>query len=175
TTTGAVELLGARVLYNSFGAVTAGILALTSFFLLFRYTRLGVAMRATSTDQEVALALGIPVGRVFMLTWSLAGAFAALAGIFLCMFPSSLDSNLGFIALRAFPAVVVGGLTSPIGAVIAGLLLGLAEVLTQRYVEHPALGDFGHNLHSVVPYVIMILFLIIRPHGLFGQRDVERV
>jgi len=173
--TGTVEILGARILYNSIGAVVAGGLALAVFFVLLKYSKIGVAMRATSSDQEVALALGIPVGRIFLITWLLAGMYAALAGVFLAMFPSSLDSNLGFIALRAFPAVIVGGLTSPVGAVIAGLLLGVSEVLAQRYLEHPALGDFGHNIHTVFPYLIMILFLIVRPYGLLGKRDVERV
>ena len=76
--------------------------------------------------------------------------------------------------MRAFPAVIVGGLTSPVGAVLAGLLLGLSEVLAQRYLE-PALGDFGNNFHTVFPYVIMIVFLMLRPYGLFGTRDVKRV
>ena len=78
------------------------------------------------------------------------------------------------LALRAFPAIIVGGLTSPVGAVIAGFLLGLAEVLAQRYLE-PALGDIGRNFHTVFPYVVMIAFLMVRPYGLFGTRDVERV
>ncbi len=172
--TGSIELWGARILYNSIGAVVSGGLALGVFFALLKYSRLGIGMRATNSDQEVALALGIPVGRIFMATWFLAGMFAALAGVFLSMFPQSLDINLGFTALRAFPAVIVGGLTSPIGAVVAGLLLGLSEVLAQRYLE-PLLGGFGHNVHEVFPYVIMIAFLMIRPYGLFGTKDVERV
>jgi len=131
-------------------------------------------MRATSGDQEVALALGIPVGRVFGATWFIAGALAAIGGIFLGMFPRTVDVNLGYVALRAFPAVIVGGLESPLGAVIAGLLLGVTEVLAQGYVnEH--LGDFGHDFHTVFPYIVMILFLVVRPYGLFGQREVERV
>lgn len=173
-TTATVELFGARVLVNSLAAVFAGGLALGAFFLLIRKTRLGVAMRAASSDQEVALALGIPVGKVLGSTWFLSGMYAALAGVFLAMFPRSLDSNLGFVALRAFPAVIVGGLDSPGGTVIAALLLGVAEVLAQGYVN-PALGDFGHNFHTVFPYVLMILFLVVRPYGLMGTRAVERV
>ena len=172
---GTAEIAGARVLYNSIGSALAGAIALLLFFVLFRKSQIGVGMRATATDQEVALGLGIPVGRIFFATWFLAGMLAAVAGVFLSMFPSSLDSNLGFVALRAFPAVIVGGLTSPVGAVIAGLLLGLSEVLAQRYLEHPALGEFGHNIHTVVPYAIMIIFLIVRPYGLFGRRDAERL
>ncbi|MDP6933627.1 MAG: branched-chain amino acid ABC transporter permease, partial [Myxococcota bacterium] len=141
-TTWAVELGGARVLVNSLSAIVGGILALLLYFGVVRRTRLGVAMRATASDQETAWALGIPVGRVFASTWFLAGAFAALAGVFLGMFPRNVDANLGYVALRAFPAIIVGGLDSVGGTVVAGLMLGLLEVLAQGYVN-PLLGDFG--------------------------------
>jgi branched-chain amino acid transport system permease protein len=172
--TASLDVLGASVLESSVAAVAAGAAALLTFFLIIRRTRLGVAMRATSNDQEVALALGIRVGRVFGACWFLSGAYAALAGVFLSMFPSSAEPNLGFVALRAFPAVIVGGLESPLGTVIAGLLLGLLEVLAQGYVN-PRLGEFGHNVHTVIPYLAMILFLVIRPYGIFGRREVERL
>ena len=173
-TTATVEIFGARLLWNSLGAVLAAALALGAFFLLLRRTRLGVAMRATASDQEVALALGIPVGKVLGATWFVAGALAALAGVFLGVFPRNVDVNLGFVALRAFPAVIVGGLDSPSGTVLAALLLGVLEVLCQGYVN-PHLGAFGQNLHEVLPYLVMIAVLIVRPYGLFGRRDVERL
>lgn len=169
----AAQVGGASILVNSLVAIGAGAVAFGLFFYLVLRTRFGVAMRATSQDQEVALALGIPVGRIFGATWFLAGAYAALGGVFLGMFPRDVDPNLGFIALRAFPAVIVGGLESPLGTVIAGVLLGLAEILAQGYVN-PHLGEFGHNFHAVFPYLIMILFLVIRPYGLFGRKDVKR-
>ena len=123
---------------------------------------------------QTALALGIPVGRVFGASWAIAGAFAALAGVFLSMFPRSADANLGSIALRAFPAVIVGGLDSVTGTVIAAMLLGLSEVLAQAYLN-PHLGEFGKNFHAIFPYLVMIVFLVVRPYGLLGTRDVERV
>ena len=173
-TTAVVELGGARMLVNSLVTVLAGSAALGLVFLLIKTTRMGVAMRATASDQETALTLGIPVGRVFGATWFLAGALAALAGVFLSMYPGNLNTNLGFVALRAFPAVVVGGLNSAGGAVIAGLALGVLELMAQGYVN-PHLGQFGHDLHTVFPYFVMILFLMVRPYGLFGRPDVERV
>lgn len=172
--TASVELFGANVLVSSIGAVVAGGLALGAFFLLVKRSRLGVAMRAASTDQEVALALGIPVGRIFGATWFIAGALAALGGVFLAMFPRSVDANLGFVALRAFPAVIVGGLDSAAGTVLAGLMLGVLEVMAQGYIN-PELGQFGQGFHAVFPYLVMILFLVVRPYGLFGRKDVERV
>lgn len=173
-TTSTVELFGARILYNSLGAVGFGAVVMVGFVFILRYTRLGLGMRASASDQEAALAVGIPVGRVLMLTWFIAGASAALAGIFLGMFPRSVDVNLSYVALRAFPAIIVGGLDSVGGTVLAALGLGVLEVMAQGYVN-PALGNFGQNLHSVFPYVVMILFLMVRPYGLFGRRDVERV
>ncbi len=173
-TTTAVEVAGASLLVNSLATVGSGLLALAVFFLVIKRTKLGVAMRATASDQEVALALGIPVGRIFGATWFLAGAYAALAGICLAMFPRQVDSNLGFVALRAFPAVIVGGLDSAGGTVVAGVLLGVLEVLCEGYVN-PQLGAFGHNFHTVFPYVIMILFLVVRPYGFAGTKEVERV
>jgi branched-chain amino acid transport system permease protein len=172
--TATVSVAGASVLVSSVWAIVAGAAALGLFFYIVHKTRLGIAMRAAANDQEVALALGIRVGRVFGATWFLSGAYAALAGVFLAMFPSSAEPNLGYVALRAFPAVIVGGLESPPGAVIAGLLLGLLEVLAQAYLG-PLLGSFGHGFHTVFPYLVMIGFLVIRPYGILGRREVERL
>lgn len=172
-TTAVVEIGGARILVNSLASVAAGAATLGAFFLLVRYTRLGVAMRAASSDQEASLAHGIPVGKILGTTWFLSGMFAALGGAFLGMFPNTVDSNIGLIALRAFPAVILGGLESAIGAVVAALILGVLEVLAQAYLN-PLLGHFGHNFHGVFPYLVMILVLIVRPYGLFGHREVKR-
>lgn len=171
---GSVTLGSASLDYNAVSAIAAGAAAFAVFAVLIRTTRLGVAMRATSSDQETALALGIPVGRVLSATWFVAGAFAALGGVFLAVRDYSADMNLGFVALRAFPAVILGGLDSAIGAVVAGLLLGVLEVLTAAYVN-AGLGVMGKNFHTVLPYVLMIAILMIRPYGLFGTRKVERL
>lgn len=172
-TTMVVELGGARILVNSLISVVAGALSLGTFFAMVRYTRLGIAMRAASSDQETALAQGIPVGRILGTTWFIAGAFAALGGVFLGMFPGTVDPNLGLIALKAFPAVILGGLESAVGAVIAAFILGVLEVLAQAYLN-PHMGHFGNNFHGVFPYLVMVLVLILRPHGLFGRPEVKR-
>lgn len=172
-TTATVEIAGARILLNSIASVCAGALALSTFFIVIRYTKLGIAMRAASSDQEASLAHGIPVGRILGITWFMSGMFAALGGAFLGMFPNSVDPNIGLIALRAFPAVILGGLESAVGAVVAALILGVLEVLAQAYLN-PLLGHFGHNFHGVFPYLVMILVLIVRPYGLFGHQQVKR-
>ena len=171
--TGTFTLFDAHILLNALACVIAGGIAVVLFFLMLKYTRLGIGMRAASTDQEAALSIGIPVGRVFGATWFIAGTYAALAGIFLAMFPNHANMELGYIALRAFPAVIVGGLESVAGAVIAGLLLGLTEILAQGYIND-LLGDYGRNFHIVFPYIVMLLFLVFRPHGLFGRAEVKR-
>jgi branched-chain amino acid transport system permease protein len=172
---GSLELGGAIVEYKMLAQLGVAVAALGAFFVLLKRTQLGIGMRATSTDQEVALALGIPVGRILGATWFIAGMLAGLAGVFVAMKNPMFDHNgPTIIALRAFPAVIVGGLTSPSGAVIAGFLLGLTEIFAPAYLR-PYLGSFGRNLEDVFPYVVMILFLMVRPYGLLGQRDVERL
>jgi branched-chain amino acid transport system permease protein len=171
---GVVSILGAKVWVNALFAVGSTLVALAAFFVIIKKTRMGVAMRATASDQEVALALGIPVGRVFASAWFIAGAMAALAGILLGMAPGSVEVNLAFTALAAFPALIVGGLDSALGSVIAGFLLGVLQVLAEAYVN-PYLGEFGKGFHLVFPYVVMILFMMVRPYGLLGSPEVERV
>jgi branched-chain amino acid transport system permease protein len=165
----------AAIPYQTLAQIAVAVLALAGFFALLRYSKLGVGMRATSTDQEVALALGIPVGRILGATWFLAGMLAGLAGVFAAMKHAMFGHEATvIIAFRAFPAVIVGGLTSPSGTVIAGFLLGMLEIFAPVYLG-PHLGAFGRNLQDVFPYVLMILFLMVRPYGLLGTRDVERL
>jgi branched-chain amino acid transport system permease protein len=148
--------------------------ALGGFFLLDRYTRYGLAMRATALDQEVALAQGISARRVFALSWGIAGIVAALAGVTLASGAAGVNPTISFIALAAFPAMILGGLDSPLGAVIGGMVIGVTQTLTAGYQpEHAAW--LGANFHVVMPYVVMILILLVRPYGLFGTREVHRL
>jgi branched-chain amino acid transport system permease protein len=147
--------------------------ALLAFFAFFRYTSTGVAMRATALDPEAALAQGISPGRVYTLAWAVAGAVAALAGITLASGTGNLSPGIGFVALAAFPAIILGGLDSPAGAVLGGLIIGVSQALTARYLSDWAW--LGTNFHVVMPYVVMIVILLIRPYGLFGTQEVHRV
>jgi branched-chain amino acid transport system permease protein len=152
-------------------AVTLLILAL--FFAFNRFSRYGLAMRATAMDEEAAMAVGVPTRRVHALAWGLAGAVATVAGFFLAGFPNSLSPGIDAIALRAFPAIILGGLDSPLGAVVGGVTIGLVEVLTAGYQPNYA-GWLGNNFYTVAPYIVMILVLMVRPYGLFGSRPAER-
>jgi branched-chain amino acid transport system permease protein len=149
--------------------VTAG-LALAAFFLFDRRSRYGLAMRATATDPEAASAVGVAVGRVQGISWAMAGAVACLGGVFLAGFPNAPTLSLGDAALRAFPAIILGGLGSPAGAVVGGLTIGLVEVLSSGYAP----SALGEGFAGVAPYIVMIVVLLIRPYGLFGSRPVER-
>jgi branched-chain amino acid transport system permease protein len=150
-------------------ACTAAVLG--AYFAFDRFSRYGLAMRATASDQEAALAVGVPIRRVYALTWAIAGAVAAIGGVFLSGFPSSVNPSLGDVALRAFPAIILGGLDSLPGAVVGGVVIGVVEVLTSGYAP----GWLGNNFSDVAPYVVMIAVLLVRPYGLFGTRPVERV
>jgi branched-chain amino acid transport system permease protein len=143
-----------------------------ALFAFFRFTRMGLAMRAAAYDQEAALAMGVSVGTVFALSWALAGALAAVAGTFAAA-GSSVDAALWLIALTALPVIILGGLDSLPGAVVGGLAVGVLQELTATYQSHaPWLGG---NVSVITPYVLMLLVLLIRPYGLFGTREVERV
>ena len=148
--------------------------ALAGFFVFFRLSKLGVAMRAVAFDQEVALAQGISVRRVVAVSWAIAGALAALAGLTLASGPAALSPGIGAVALIAFPAMIVGGMDSPAGAVLGGIIIGLTQSLTAGY-QDDVLPWAGENLAAVMPYFVMIAILLVRPHGLFGTPEVRRV
>ena len=155
---------------------TIGIAAavLAAFFAFFRFSKLGVAMRATAFDQEAALAQGISARRVFAVSWGISGMLACLAGVTLAAGPAALSPGIGAIALVAFPAMIVGGLDSPIGAVLGGLIIGLTQALTSGYQDDIAPWA-GSNLSAVMPYLVMVVILLIRPYGLFGTKEVRRI
>ncbi|MEE9184835.1 MAG: branched-chain amino acid ABC transporter permease [Acidimicrobiia bacterium] len=153
--------------------IIAAALSLVLFTLFFRYSRFGLAMRATAADQEVSLAQGITVTRVFASSWALAAMLAALAGILLGA-GTGVAPAIGTKAIRALPAAVVGGLDSITGAIVGGLLIGLIEGYVTIY-QADYLGFLGNNFSDVVAWVVMFAVLLVRPYGLFGTREVERV
>jgi branched-chain amino acid transport system permease protein len=147
---------------------------LAAFFAFFRYSTLGLAMRATALDQEAAMAQGISARRVYRVSWAIAGLVAALAGAALASGSGALHPSVGLVALVAFPAMILGGLDSPLGAVVGGIIIGLVQQLTSLYA--PEYFDWlGNSFELVSPYLVMILILLVRPYGLFGTKEVRRV
>lgn len=146
------------------------ILICGALFVFLRYTKSGLAMRATALDQEAALAVGINIRQVYALAWGIAAAIAAVGGVFFAINSIAIDPTFGGTALLAFPAIILGGIDSVGGAILGGIIIGVTEQLTAGY-ETSAM----NGIHLITPYLIMILVLLIRPYGLFGTRKVERI
>lgn len=172
-----IDVVGVGDLVMSVSDIWTIVLAgavVAAFFAFFRYSSLGLAMRATALDQEAALAQGMSAKRVWAASWGIAGAVAALAGVTIAAGPGNLTPQVQFIALLAFPAIILGGLDSPGGAVIGGVIIGVAQTLTAGYQEQYA-PWLGTGFQTVMPYVVMLLILLLRPYGLFGTKEVKRV
>lgn len=145
------------------------LLAAAAFILFFRYTKTGLAMRATSENHELARSLGIKVPRIFALSWAIAGIVATLGGVLLATL-SGVSINLSTVALFAFPAILLGGLESFSGAIIGGMLVGLAAEM----VKASTVAEI-RNASEIAPYVLLLIFLVLRPEGLFGRQRIERI
>jgi branched-chain amino acid transport system permease protein len=162
---------------NQTQIVTFGV-AVLCFLLVawFFRTRMGVAMRATAFDQEAAQAQGINVGRIFAIAWAIGAALAAVAGIFSSVAPraAGVSNTTAFVVFRAFPAIIIGGLDSVVGAVVGGFIVGVSEVLIGTYAAGYT-NIVGVGFGNVVPYLLMLVFLLVRPYGLFGTEEIRRV
>jgi branched-chain amino acid transport system permease protein len=144
--------------------MTAALVA--SLYVFFRYSKLGVAVQATSQNQLAAAYMGIPVRRVNMMIWGLSAGVAAFAGILLA--PATfVHSNMGFIGLKAFPAAVVGGFGSVPGAIVGGLIIGLVEAFAGRYLPE--------GFKDIAAYVVVLVVLLIKPSGIFGETARKKV
>lgn len=165
---------GVSISQQRLGLIAVTAVTVVALALFFRYSRAGLAMRATAIDQETALAQGIRVGAIFALAWAIAGGLAAIAGTFIASGAAGMDQNTWTIALKALPAIIIGGLDSIPGAVVGGLLVGITESIFAVY--QPTYAPWlGTNFSLVVPYALMFLVLLVRPYGIFGTREVERV
>ncbi len=143
---------------------------LVAFSLFFKKTRLGIAMRATADDQTAALSMGISVKRIFALSWAIAAIVASVGGILLGNI-NGINISLTQFGLKVFPVVILGGLDSIPGAIVAGLMIGLLESYSGGYLD-PLIGS---GIKEVMPFVILMIVLMIKPYGLFGQERIERV
>lgn len=155
-------------------AIAVCAVVIAAVFALFRYSSWGLALRAAAEDTEAAALMGVRLVRVRTLAWCLAGALAALAAVFLAAFPApGLERTTGQIALKAFPAAILGGLASPPGALVGSVLIGLTEALVAGYQAD--LHILGEGFADVAPYAVMVLVLLVRPAGLFATRGAARV
>ena len=174
--TNAWELGGVNLPHTQIISTTLAFLAFLAIGAFFR-TRTGIAMRATAFDQEAAMAQGVRVGRIFATAWAIGAVLATIAGIFAAVYPrgsGNLEAGTALFALRAFPAVILGGLDSIKGAIVGGFIVGAIEVLAAVYLG-PYSDTLGLGFQSVVPYAVMLVGLLVRPYGLFGTPEVRRV
>ena len=175
---GSITIGGVILKFQEIGALITAILAVLFLGYFFKVSKYGLAMRATSFDQETSLAQGINVGRIFGLVWFIAGILAAFAGFFITGGFNLLTQASFISAFRALPAVVIGGLDSIPVAIVGSIIIGLTQGYV-AYYQFPFESFTGINLGNgfslLAPYLIMFLILIVKPDGLFGTEEVERV
>jgi len=148
-------------------AFIIGILFLVLFGLFFKYSSQGIYMRSVADNQPAALSLGVHVRRVFALSWAIAALVCAISGIVLGIMNGINVHELSSIGLKVFPVVILGGLDSIGGAILGGVIIGLLETFTGGYIST--------SLREIIPYIVLIFILMVKPYGLFGLVEIERV
>ena len=166
-----VNVLGLNVQPAYLMSLAISLVIMVGFYYFFKHSRMGLAMRATAFDQQVAASLGISVKQVFAAAWAISAMVSALAGVVIGMV-NGVSSALSFFGIKVFPAAILGGLDSIVGAVVGGLVIGVLENGAQ-FVDSQYL-HWG-NLYEIVPFYVLVIILMIKPYGLFGTRDIERI
>jgi branched-chain amino acid transport system permease protein len=161
-----------NIIVSQFDVTAAAICAVlvTALALLFSKTKVGRALRAVADDHQAALAVGIPLQQIWAVVWSVAGLVALVAGL-LWGARNGVQFALTFIALKALPVLILGGFTSVPGAIVGGLIIGASEKLAEVYLG-PMVGG---GIEGWFPYVLALLFLLVRPEGLFGEKIIRRI
>ena len=166
-----VMIAGLPVAPVYLAAFALSIILFLIFSAFFKYSRLGIAMRATAFDQQAAASMGIGIKNIFALSWCIAAMVSSIGGIILGNI-NGINAQLGHLGLKVFPAVILGGLDSLLGAALGGLVIGVLEnVCDGAAKEFLGLGGFK----DVAAFIFLVLILMIKPYGLFGAREIERV
>ena len=161
-----MELLGANISAAQVALVTVYLMACGGIWAFLRFSVIGIAMRATATDPTVALLMGLSISKLYRVGWIISALLAGLAGLlFANIYHVGLD--MGHVGIQAFPAAILGGLDSILGSALGGLLIGVAENLAGGYI--------GSGYKEIAGFAIILIVLMLRPHGLFGEKDIERV
>ncbi|GGC47467.1 branched-chain amino acid ABC transporter permease [Chelatococcus reniformis] len=165
--TGGVFKLGGLVIAaDSLSIIVATLLLCAVLYWFFRYTKIGIAMQATSQNMLAAYYMGIPVKRIFSLIWAISAMVACIAGVLLAPI-TLIHANIGFLGLKAFPAAVLGGFSSIPGALVGGIIIGVVETLSGFYLPE--------GFKDVAAYVVLLVALMVMPQGLFGSRALKKV
>ncbi len=145
-------------------------ICLVLFNLFFRFSRSGIAMRAVANDQQAAQSMGISIKKIFAIAWAIAAVVAGVGGILIGNI-NGVNASLGSFGLKVFPAVILGGLDSIPGAILGGFIIGILEALSGIYLD-PL---FEGGSKEVVPFVVLVVVLMIKPYGLFGTEEIEKI
>jgi branched-chain amino acid transport system permease protein len=169
--TQSVDILGLQVQTVYILSMAISLFIMGGFAWFFKFSRMGLAMRATAFDQQVAQSMGISVKQVFAMAWAISAMVSSVAGIVVGVV-NGVSSALSVFGIKVFPAVILGGLDSVVGAVLGGLIIGVLEHFA-HWLDVTFLG-WG-NMLKIAPFYVLIVILMIKPYGLFGTRDIERV
>ncbi|MCJ7596602.1 MAG: branched-chain amino acid ABC transporter permease, partial [Desulfobacterales bacterium] len=164
-----IDLWGVKLTYLYIWSMGISLILLTVFAIFFKYARTGVFMRAVADHQTAAQSMGISVKRVFALSWCIAAVVSSIGGILVGNI-GGVGVELSYIGLKVLPAVIFGGLDSILGAIIGGLVVGILEFLSAGYLD-----PYIPALNEVFSFIVLVLVLMIRPYGLFGIQEIERV
>jgi len=156
---------------NFLWASVAAFVGFAAFYIFYSKTPLGLTMKALSNDRQAALTLGIRLGETYTLSWILAGIIAFLSGFFYAAITGGVSGTVEYVAVKALPVIILGGLDSVLGAIVGGVVIGVLESFGKYYLDPLFGGGFG----EVFPLLIMIFILLVKPYGLFGTERIERV
>ena len=166
-----VDVLGLAVQPAYLMSLVISLAVMVGFYYFFKHSRMGLAMRATAFDQQVAQSLGVSVKQVFAMSWAISAMVSALAGVVIGMV-NGVSSALSFFGIKVFPAAILGGLDSIVGAIVGGLTIGVLENVAE-FADSQWL-HLG-NLYQIAPFYVLVIILMIKPYGLFGTKDIERI
>ncbi len=166
-----VNILGLQIQSAYIMSLIISVVIMIGFYYFFKYSKTGLAMRATAFDQQVAQSLGISVKHVFAAAWAISAMVSALAGVVVGMV-NGVSSALSFFGIKVFPAVILGGLDSIIGAIVGGLVVGVLENLAEFFDS-----QWLHigNMYTIAPFYALVIILMIKPYGFFGTKAIERI
>ncbi len=169
--TESVNIFGLQIETAYIMSMVISIIIMIGFYYFFKYSRLGLAMRATAFNQQIAQSLGISVKHVFAASWAISAVVSALAGVVIGMV-NGVSSALSFIGIKVFPVVILGGLDSIVGSIVGGLIIGVLENVAEFFDS-----QWLHigNMYNIAPFYALVIILMIKPYGLFGTKDIERI
>ncbi|MBA6340898.1 branched-chain amino acid ABC transporter permease [Colwellia sp. MB02u-10] len=169
--TESIQIMGLNVEVAYLMSTVIALIIMVAFYLFFKHSKYGLAMRATAFDQQIAQSLGISVKQVFAMSWGIAATVSATAGVVIAMV-SGVSSSLSVMGIKVFPAVILGGLDSIIGAIVGGLIIGVLENVAEFFdSQYLHIG----NMYDIAPFYVLLIILWFKPYGLFGTKDIERI